>query len=95
MLLTPDELTVLRTVAVCTPEPPRARCKCAQILREVARTMGKWTQSAEDAVCNTGYEDAFVGQLYDVICGLVTKGFLTGAGNLSLPAGRPNIPNTA
>lgn len=87
MLLTPEELTVLRAVVDCTAEPLRALCKCDQILRAVAMTTGSWTESAEDAVCNTGYEDPFIGQFYDILRGLVRKGFLTGAGDLSLPAG--------
>lgn len=57
------------------------------MLRAVVEAGGAWSDAQEEAVCNSGYEHEEIGQLYDAIRNLVTRGYLVGRGNLTSPAG--------
>lgn len=87
MSLSAAELVILRAVDSYTSAGPAARCKCDAVLRAVVQTSGAWSEAQEDAVCNSGYEQEEIGQLYDAIRNLVTRGYLIGRGNLTSPAG--------
>jgi hypothetical protein len=81
------DLHLLKAAESCGKELPDGFSKCAIVLRNVLRMEAAWGDSAEYAVCNTGYEDAKVSKLYDGIRALIAKGFLDGRGDLTLPAG--------
>jgi hypothetical protein len=78
------EQRVIYAVADCAPA---GLCKCSFVIRKVLEKRGLWNEATELAICNTGYEHAEVGRVYDTIRGLVTRGILVGSRNLILPAG--------
>jgi hypothetical protein len=80
-----------RAILVAAARSGEARtdgcCKCDRVLRSVLESIGSLNPAAETALCNSGYEQREVGELYDQLRSLVERGLLQGRGNLKLPAG--------
>ena len=87
MSLPETERALLLAAARSADDRNSGFCKCDQALRVVLQLMDAWTETAEIALCNTGYEAQEVGKLYDQLRSLVERGLLQGRGDLKLPAG--------
>ncbi len=63
------------------------RKKCDVILRRALHNLGKWSDEAEYALCNSGRENSETWRFYSVLRQLIREGYAEGAGDLGLPAG--------
>lgn len=86
-LLSSDELAMLRAVVHCGEASPDGFTKCDRVLRTVLQSSGELAESAEGALCLSGDEDRRVGELYDALRSLATRGLVASRGNFQLPAG--------
>ena len=87
MELSNSDVILLRVAAASRSDAQQGFSKCAPLLRKALELTGAWDQTAEFALCNTGYEHPDVARYYDGIRELITKGLIEGRGNLTLPAG--------
>jgi len=63
------------------------RTKCDVILRLALHNLGKWSEEADYALCNSGDEEPETWKFYGVLRQLIRDGYAEGAGDLNLPAG--------
>jgi hypothetical protein len=87
MILSDDEVAILRAVANCGQACQDGFTKCDRVLRTALQSSGAVVESAENALCNSGYEDRRVGELYDALRSLATRGLVQSRGDFRLPAG--------
>jgi hypothetical protein len=87
MCLSAEDRLLLEAAEACGKGLPDGFSKCAQVLRRFFDSQGKRSDAAEYAICNSGYEEPRVGNLYDRIRTMAARGLLEGRGDLILPAG--------
>jgi hypothetical protein len=87
MELSSSDMHLLQAAESCGNALGDGFSKCAVVLHSALAMEALWDDSAEYAVCNTGYEDAKVSRFYDGIRALIAKGYLESRGDLALPAG--------